>query len=600
MKEIVRSPLALSTVALAVGIVVADQLFYKASVAVPPWLGVSLWGFCLLLCAVGVVIYRSRASLPFVQHSFQVLCIMFFATVGFAHYASEAADIQRAWQEPGAAPVVRGNPDEVDYRRWRWVQGVEADSTSFTARLRHRALRTRKYLIDTYTREGLEADALALVAAVTLGDRSRLDRSTRDLYAEAGASHLLALSGLHLGIIVGTLLTLIGQRYAERRRRWLLGALVLTFIWTFALVAGLPTSLVRASLMTSVFVVTLLIRHYGHPLQPLLLTAWLMLLLQPLYLFDVGAQLSFSAVAGILLLHRSWFHWARRKWRYQVFWLQRYNLMPPLQLLSVSIAAQLATLPLVAFYFHRIPLYGSLFNLLLIPLTTLLIYGALLLLLLGSFHALLPTLAALLPFSLTGWLARGLTWLVAAQLALLRFEVQLPGAVITDFWSRKAEPQVVVYHARRCPTLHVITSPSRSWLLTPQPDSVAEGLRSVSTTFWARRLTAPPTVLRNRKVIAVGDFQAVMVSGDELGFFGNSRLSRHSSQPMPLSLLWMTRGFRGTRLDALAASYRPRLLVLDASLPRWQRQALATEAARLNWPIYDVAEQGALRLELPE
>ena len=573
--------LLLVTFALVAGIVAAHEWFYEASVAVSPWLGVSLWGFCCVLMLVLLWLYRRSlaASIFASHHAFVWLTFVFFFVVGFARYASTAETVQAAWAQMERPPVNRGNPDEFDYRRWRWVQGAEADSASLLGKVKAKALSLRSRLVRQYAASGLDDEALALVAAVTLGDRSMLRRETRDLYAAAGASHLLALSGLHLGIIVGLFLTWLNGRWLLSRWRPLLALLILLFIWTFAFVAGLPTSLVRASLMTSVFVLASLIGRGGQPLNHLVLTAWLMLLCRPFFLFDVGTQLSFAAVAGILVIHPRVSKWAFERWRFRLFWLQRYHLLWPFQLFSVSFSAQLFTLPLVAFYFHRISLYAPLFSLLFIPLTTLLIYGALFVLLLGF---ILPALAA--------WLSGGLAWLVALQLSLMRFEVGLPGAVIHDFWSQKAEPQVVVYHNRRCPALHLIASPSQSWLLMPQPDSLETGMKYIASTFWERRLTAPPKVLRQRSAVVLRGFSAVMVDGDDQ--------PATTSPPMEVDILWLTRGFRGGHLQSLPLRYAPRLLVLDASLPRWQRETLAVEAGRVGWRVYDVARQGALRLTI--
>ncbi len=574
-------PLVLITLALAVGIVAADLLFYDKLI-VPAWLNAAAWGFSLLLALGAWLCWHIDSRLPHSRILFTWLTIIFFAVFGFARYAAYAEDVHASWKRMERPPVNRGNPDEFDYVRWRWIQGVE-DSTTWMARLRLHALGVRKQLLDTYASTGMDEESQAIVAAVTLGDRSQLRYETRDLYAAAGASHLLALSGLHLSIIVGFFLTLLNGRFLLSRWRPWLGLAVLLFIWTYVFVAGLPTSLVRAALMTSLFLIGALQQRYVQPLHWLVLTALVMLLIRPVYLFDVGAQLSFAAVVGIVVLHRRWYLWFFERHRFLCFRLERYHLMWPLEVLSVSVTAQLATLPLVAYYFHRIPLYAPLFNLIFIPLTTALIIGAFLLLLLAS-----------LPFAsyLVSWLGQGLSWIVAAQLSVMQFEVHLPGAVINDFWSRKAEPQVVVYNNWRCPALHVIASPDRSWLLTPQPDSVTTGLKYISESFWRRRLTGDPVILANRKAVAAQGFTAVMIDNN------CGEIAIHQ-KPIAVDVLWLTRGYKSRHLSSLPSLYVPRLLVLDASLSRYQRAALKTEAAALGWNVWDIADEGALQLPLP-
>lgn len=577
-------PVVLATLSLVAGIFAADRLFYEASVTVPRLLGPCLWGFCCLIALIVLWLYRRPAKLFASHTAFTVLTALFFVVIGFARYAAEAEAIQTSWQAMRYPPVNRGNPDEFDYRRWRWVQGVGVDSTTIFGRARNKAQTVRLRLVKRYAQAHLADEAMGIIVASTLGDRSMIDRDTRDLYAAAGAAHLLALSGLHLGIIVGWLLMWMnGRLLLSRWRRWV-GLAVLLLIWTFAFVAGLPTSLVRASMMTSVFITAALLQRHGNTLHLLWLTVLLMLLLNPLYLFDVGAQLSVASVAGILFLHHRMVEWIVARWRFIWFRLERYHLTGPLLMFSVSLSAQLFSLPLVMAYFHRVSPYSTLFNLFYIPVTTIILYGSLLLLVVTG----LSILSWLVPL-----MSRGLSWLVAAQLAVMQFEVSLPGAVIDDCWSRRAEPQVVVYHNRRCPALHVIGAPDQSWLLMPQPDSLQVGMRFIAESFWRRRLTAEPTVLDGHHSVVAGAFSAVMID-EPLSPMWTSL----PSSPQEITLLWLTTGFRGSSLGDLPARYTPRLLVLDASLPRWQREALADEAASVGWPVYDIAQQGALRFML--
>jgi len=576
----VSRPVVIIAFALMAGIVAADILFYQR-VLVPMWLQPAAWGFCFVLTLVAIFCYRREARTDtLLRHSaFPVITALFFLVVGFCRYAAVAEQQQKQWAAEGQ-PVMHGNPDEFDFVRWCWVTGrspqyrPEAPSPGG---LRGWGLEVRKRLVERLAALDMEGQTMAIVTAMTLGDRTLLQRDTRDLYSRVGASHLLALSGLHLGIIVGLFLTWMNGRLLLSRWRRPVGVLVLLFIWTYTFVAGMPTSLLRAALMTSVFVVASLLQRYGSPLQHLLLTAIVMMLWRPMAVFDVGAQLSFLAVAGILLFYRPLYMWFFDRWRYQIFWLERYYLMWPFTTLAVSLCAQVLTLPLVAYYFHQIPTYGTLLSIVLIPLTTLFLMLSLLLIILSWLWPLAAT-----------WLSVGVSWLLAVQLWLMTAVSRWPGAVIPDFWSRKAAPQVVVYHNRRCPALHLIASPSQSWLLTPEPDSLAAGMYYIRRDFWLRRLTAEPIVLDMQGVALSNGFKAVMV---------NSNLVRRGAAPTPVDVLWLTRGFRGGRLENLPQCYAPRLLVLDASLTGWQREALAMEAARVGWAVYDVAAQGALRFK---
>jgi len=587
-----QRPVILLVVALATGIVAADIVFYRASVAVPSWLGICLWGLAVFFAFLMLLAHRRQSDKSIFDGGplFVVSSILFFATLGFARYASYAEKIQVSWSQMEHPPVNRGNPDEFDYRRWRWVQGemnteltAKSDNAPFLTRLRRKAQAVRNHLLGSLKSSGMETQQLAIVSAITLGDRSLLTTDTRDLYAAAGASHLLALSGLHLGIIVGAFITLLNTRLFLSRWRWLLAILVVLFIWGYAFIAGLPPSLVRASLMTSLLAVMSCVHRTHQGLNALLVTILLMLLLRPVYLFDVGAQLSCMAVAGIMLFYQPFMQWCYRYWRFILFRLDRYHLLWPFKLLAVSVCAQLLTWPLVFYYFHQYPLYGALFSIVLVPMTTFLVYGALAVMGVG----LMWTAGA-------AWIASGVVWIVNAQLWIMQLETSLPGAVIPDFWSPKAEPQLVVYHNRVCPALHLIASPERSWLLMPEPEKADSGMIYIARSFWKRRLTAEPCLLQNRKSVAVDGMKAMMISDDQE--WTESKTS--TNKAVEVDVLWITKGFRGGQLKGLKSSFKPRLLVLDASLATWQRKAIAAEAQQQGWNVYDIAERGALRVAL--
>jgi len=575
-------PVVIAFFALIAGVVLADFLLYDALwLGVPSrrsdWVVTAPWMASVLLTVVAWFCYRAEEhSSIFSQRTwFPLLTFVFFLVLGFGRYALAAERQHQAWAVEGR-PVNPGNPDEFDYVRWCWVKGSQTRSNhGDRTEIGRRLLRRMSAL-------GMEEKTRAVVAAMTLGDRSLLTRDTRELFADAGASHLLALSGLHLGIIVGLFLQLMNGRFLCSRWRYVLGVSVLMFAWMYAWLTGMPTSLVRAATMTSLFICASLLNRYGDPLQHLLLTGIILLLVRPMYLFDVGAQLSFLSVAGILLFYRPLYMWFFDRWRYQIFWLERYWLLWPFTTFAVSLCAQLLTFPLVAFYFHQIPVYGAVLSIVLIPLTTLFIALAFTVLVLS---VLWPAAASLLSVPLS--------WIVYAMMWMMTSVSHWPGAVVKDFWSRKAEPQLVIYNRRSCPALHLIASPSQSWLLMPEPAKADSGLYYIRRDFWQRRLTAKPRLLRGSRGFVMGRLRVVMVNHrvGENAFSADRKAEK-------TDVVWITRGFKGGRLGCLTALYVPRLLVLDASLPRWQRRALAHEAWRAHWHVYDVAVQGALRVGL--
>ena len=260
---------------------------------------------------------------------------------------------------------------------WERCRPAPADY-EWTQRLRVRFLAYRHQLLERYRRSATSAEAYGVVAAMALGDKSALDAAVKDVYNVTGASHVLALSGLHLGIVYGLLsLVPLGRRLrVPARLAALLG------VWAFALLVGLPTSVVRAAFMITVYGLLSLLRRQGLSLNVLALTAIALLCCNAYSLFDVGFQMSFMAVLGILLGVPVLERFVSRPY------LQRHRLLRWLWSLgAVSLSAQLGVGPLLAYYFGRFSTYFLLTNFVAVPLAVAVLYlslGALLLPRLGA------------------------------------------------------------------------------------------------------------------------------------------------------------------------------------------------------------------------
>jgi competence protein ComEC len=258
---------------------------------------------------------------------------------------------------------------------------------------------------------------------MTLGDKSALSRELRDTYSVTGASHVLALSGLHLGILYMLLSFLLQSRY--RQRVWSQAVLVLS-IWAFALLVGLPVSVVRSATMISLFAI-FSVGHRPHLSVNLLCLAALVILLQnPYALFDVGFQLSFVSVASILLLLPLFtpdpLPQAERAPAPSLF--RRFT-TAVVGLLAVSLVAQVGVAPLIAYYFGRFSTYFLLTNLIVLPAAYLILCGSLLMLL-------VPIVAP------------AVLWIVGSLNRLLSVVVQLPLSSIDDL--HPSWVQVVVWY----------------------------------------------------------------------------------------------------------------------------------------------------------
>lgn len=274
----------------------------------------------------------------------------------------------------------------------------------------------RQRLLRRLRGSSVSEDAYATIAAMTLGDKTALTTQLREAYSKAGVSHVLALSGLHLGIIYAMLALLLGQR-----RNTMLGLVAtITLIWLFALMVGMSPGIVRSAAMFTLYTLMSYLSREYLTLNSLAAAATIILVASPAMLWDVGFQMSFLAVLGIVIGHAM-----VRNNRFYVRHSRRGVVGKLVSLVFVSLAAQTFVLPLVMYNFGNVPLYFILANIVAVPLTTLIIYVSILLFVLSLLCA-LGTLADVV----WQWLAAAVGWLASGMNSLLSHIAKLPGASV--------------------------------------------------------------------------------------------------------------------------------------------------------------------------
>ena len=275
---------------------------------------------------------------------------------------------------------------------WKWQKAqVSLSGISRLERSKLFFLKLRSSILDRI-RNYQSADAYAVVAAMALGDKSALTKELKDVYSITGASHVLALSGLHLGIIY-TLLSLL-----VRGRRWQMASqlLIILSIWAFAFLVGLSTSVVRSAMMLSIYALMSLGHRDKMSVNTLAFSAIVLLIVNPLSLFDVGFQMSFMAVFAILILYPLF-----EGVFSQEFLMSHRIVRWVWAMVTVSCAAQIGIAPLIAYYFGRFSTYFLLTNFVVIPATTLILYLSLLVFIVPSLAYLLLYVVGLLNSVLT-------------------------------------------------------------------------------------------------------------------------------------------------------------------------------------------------------
>lgn len=267
------------------------------------------------------------------------------------------------------------NPGQFDYRQYLAYHNVFQQAyirpeqvalvKHETSMLRDFAYGLRQDLIQSFKANGLSGNQLSVAGALLFGITDQLDPALIRSYAGTGALHVLSVSGLHVAIIYGFLqftLAFLGRR---KYGNIVLGVVILCFIWFYALLTGLTPSVLRSATMFTFIVCGQMLSRSSSAYNSLAASAFILLCINPFYIMETGFQLSYLAVAGILIFYPLIYNQIQVKTRWRnAIW----------QVTAVSIAAQLATLPLGLLYFHQFPNYFILSNLIVIPLSGVILY----------------------------------------------------------------------------------------------------------------------------------------------------------------------------------------------------------------------------------
>jgi competence protein ComEC len=259
------------------------------------------------------------------------------------------------------------NPDQFDYSRYLHFRNIhhtafirsafwKKTATESPNSLYQLSLRIRNYLQSVYARFLPNMEHSGIVEALVFGYTEDLDQDILSAYSRTGIIHVLSVSGLHVGIIYQILNLLIS---GFRKRTRYLALFPIMALWFYALITGFSPSVTRAVLMFSLFQFSLVLNRESNIYNGLFFSCFILLIVNPFWLSNVGFQLSYMAVFGIVFIQeyiKNW--WPTTDW----FWNKVWTLM------AVSVSAQIITFPLCLYYFHQYPNLFFISNLFVIPL----------------------------------------------------------------------------------------------------------------------------------------------------------------------------------------------------------------------------------------
>lgn len=358
--------------------------------------------------------YKVKAQVYLSDHSTSAGSIMLFIAQDSASASLHYGHRLRITSVP-VLPRDAESPGQFSYRRflrhngmlwqsyvpsgsWQIVDTHPASAlVAFAKKLQHHLVGQIQALPLTPSQQGI-------CEALVLGWRHDIDDTTRRQFRDAGISHLLCVSGLHVGIfayIVGGLFFFLGRL---RWQRIVKGSVQLVAIWLFVLLTGMAPSTTRAALMFSLMLLGHMMQRGGASLNHLATSAVVLLLVNPMVLFDVGFQLSYAAVLGIIAWHGPLLRLFPFPDDYTL--LGHWKLLQKIcSWICLSTAAQLATLPLVLFHFHQFPLYFLIANLTLVPFAGVLLATVLLMTLTGGWLIFVVCRELMVVDSLTRWVS---------------------------------------------------------------------------------------------------------------------------------------------------------------------------------------------------
>lgn len=305
-----------------------------------------------------------------------------------------------------------GNPGSFDFRQYCLFQGIThqvyLDSRGMVllpqkkiSWIQATILNIRYRTVQVLRNYISGAKDAGLAEALLIGYKDDLDKNLVQAYSNTGVVHIIAISGLHLGLINFLLLWLTKPLGRTRKTRYVRLFLILAILWAFSLVAGAQPSVLRSAVMFSCISIAQVIGRRSSMYNALALSAFLLLCFNPFWLWDVGFQLSYSAVLSILVFFRPIYNWvAPAGWFKRKLW----------ELVAATLAAQLFTLPLVIYHFHQFPLFFLFANLVAVPLSSAILIGELVLIAVSFIN----TIAVVV-----GYILQKLIWLMNAYVEWL-------------------------------------------------------------------------------------------------------------------------------------------------------------------------------------
>lgn len=320
-----------------------------------------------------------------------------------------------------------------DYAKYMYYQGITtycfiapnewilASNNTFSLEIYAQQVRAK--LLAGLKAFGFSEQSYAFLSAILLGYQNNLTPEIKDSFQKTGTIHVLAVSGLHVGIIFLVISKLVQFIPILRKHKKIKYITIIILLLSYAFITGLSPSVLRASLMLIVYCVGKMFSREANPLNTLAIAGTIILIINPFYLFHIGFQLSFMSAFSLVYVYPMW------QKRISCY-IKNKVVAKIAQLLSISIIAQCATAPLVLYYFGTFPNYFFIANLIVVPLITIFIQLSILL----PVFAVVMTVNQKLILSISKWIISAFDFFIQALLNFLNLLSNLPHAQIDGLY----------------------------------------------------------------------------------------------------------------------------------------------------------------------
>ena len=459
----------------------------------------------------------------------------------------------------------------------------------------------------------------SVAEALLIGYKKNLDKELMNAYSNTGVIHIIAISGLHLGMIYTLLLWLFSPLNQFKKMQWLKRGIILLLLWGFTLLTGAGASVLRAAVMFSFLILG---EQQQRPIQvinSLAASAFCLLMYNPMFLWDIGFQLSYAAVFGIVLFAKP---------IEKIIFIKNPLLLYCWQLTSVTIAAQLLTLPMLLYYFHSFPNLFLLTNFIAVPLSGIILYLCIALLvfspiifianIIGQTTTWLLTYlnqfiehSAKIPFAITNHIQISLAQTICIYMAVIAFAIWIAKKQRTLFWignialvlvvglrsadiiKLQQQQKLLVYHVPKYAAIDLIEGLSHQYIGHPSINQ--------NHLLQLQYLTPSRTIYRANQKTKHPQLQSrppFIISANKLVLWVYPHAKMPPLHMVPKIDLLLVSGGVTPPLNTLVLHSPNIIMVFDSSNPLWKIQLWKKEAERLHLRHHSVPEQGAFEYNL--